>query len=231
MHPLSQTAPGPEVTVYSTDLDAVSADPDFLSDQERHRAEKFRFKLDRERYIAARTWLRRILGTALHYTPGSVLIEIDPFQKPFLPGFPLHFNLSHSGPYAAVALCRTHAVGIDLEQPLPPGEAMELQRIVCSETESLALKDSPDPDLMFLRIWTAKEALLKGLGTGFFTAPSSLTIHGNSCGGHADSTDPNLDLTDWKLITCPGPASSLITVAVPANAEVTFHSFCSGAEG
>lgn len=78
--------------------------------------------------------------------------------KPYIEG--LHFNLSHSGTVAVLAVAAGE-VGVDIEKIAPVNE--KLVRRVCTERELARLKGRDDA---FFRIWTAKESAGKFLGTG-----------------------------------------------------------------
>ena len=82
-----------------------------------------------------------------------------PNGKPYLPG--LDFNLSHSGPWVALAVGEG-PVGVDVEwfRPDLPMEKIAARHFTPEERR---LADTPEG---FLRIWTAKESYLKRLGKG-----------------------------------------------------------------
>jgi 4'-phosphopantetheinyl transferase len=88
---------------------------------------------------------------------------IDP-----VPLRPLHFNVSHSGELALIAVCRGQELGVDIEQERAVREA---KRIVESyftpaELERFAALDERAQERAFLRGWTRKEAILKAIGVG-----------------------------------------------------------------
>ncbi len=109
-----------------------------LSDDERARADRFRFKAHRERFVAARGMLRVILGRYLNQPPEHLQFRYGPYGKPALKpveafegggimdnlllsyscvdfGTMLRFNVSHSQDMALYALAWGRPVGIDLE--------------------------------------------------------------------------------------------------------------------
>ena len=80
----------------------------------------------------------------------------------------LRFNVSHSSDLAVIAVCQGRELGVDLEQLRSIGEA---ERIVESffsagEQAEFASIASEARAMAFLRGWTRKEAILKGLGVG-----------------------------------------------------------------
>ena len=82
--------------------------------------------------------------------------------KPYLEGAP-HFNLSHSAHAVAVAVF-ANEVGIDIETI--GKHHPRLAKRICSDAELLHLQSVADPDGELTRIWSAKEAAGKRLGTG-----------------------------------------------------------------
>lgn len=84
--------------------------------------------------------------------------------KPLLDGGSLHFSISHSGRWAAVAVDDS-PVGIDIEvlKPLNP----HIKKRICTDNDLEFLSHSKDDEnTNFFKIWTAKEAYFKKEGTG-----------------------------------------------------------------
>jgi 4'-phosphopantetheinyl transferase len=143
-----------------------------LADDERVKAESFRFEIDRSRYLAGRGILRSLLACYVDVEPESLRFSYGPFGKPFLAGgslaFPMHFNVAHAGGRAVFAFSRDQEIGIDLEyaQPdfdfervanasFPPAELAELHSYAAAQR-------LPE----FFRIWTRLEAFAKASGRG-----------------------------------------------------------------
>ncbi len=119
-------------------------------------------------------------GVALNKTVGFLLVqyaariefpnlpvkdfEINEGGKPHLSGTPLHFSLSHTDGCVAVATCKAHPIGLDIEKitPRPAGFAARW----FPESERQAIASASDPDAELIRRWTAKEAALKATGEG-----------------------------------------------------------------
>ncbi|MBL0888354.1 4'-phosphopantetheinyl transferase superfamily protein [Myceligenerans sp. I2] len=150
--------------------------PDVLDDTERARLARFRRPADRERYLVAHTALRLVLGERLGRPPRTLRFGRaacpgcgEPHGRPVLAGGgaePLEFSLSHGGRLAAVAVSRA-AVGVDVE-PQVTSAAVEEMSAVLHPAERLLLEQEAPPrrTAAFTRIWTRKEAYLKGLGIG-----------------------------------------------------------------
>ncbi len=165
-------------------LPAANGVATFLTANEQERAGRFRFEADRRRWSACRSALREILAHELGMTAKDVPIVIDSMGKPMLaaPWQDLHFNLSHCDGLAVVALSRDAPVGIDIEHETRAAALPECETSFCHPAELASLPDkTPDRAIALLDLWTAKEALLKALGTGLTSAPEKLRIDFTTC--------------------------------------------------
>lgn len=94
----------------------------------------------------------------------SLVLEYNAYQKPRFRNYPdIHFNLSHCEGLA-VCLLSAHECGVDAEAKREIRPAVV--RRVFSEEEQQILKEAHDPDWMFTRFWTLKEAYVKAIGRG-----------------------------------------------------------------
>ncbi len=146
--------------------------PDLLSPQEQQRAERLRVPQKARTFTVARTRLRQILGSYLQIAPQHVSFTCNANGKPLLdcgPGAQIAFNLSHSGDWGLCAVAQATSVGVDLEA-IHAGLAFEpLAERFFSPTELGWLRSCPTGRRRrnFYRLWTRKEAWLKGKGGGF----------------------------------------------------------------
>ena len=85
----------------------------------------------------------------------------DEMGKPYLEGNPLHFNVSHSGEYLAIAISK-YPVGIDIQEPKLIKDGM-FRKVVQPEEDCLIGEDRQKD---FLRLWTLKESFVKAEGKG-----------------------------------------------------------------
>lgn len=147
-----------------------------LTGDELARAESFSRPAARQRYVVARGTLRRQLGDLLRQSPESVPIVDGPTGKPRLAGENpgLHFNLSHSGTLALIAIA-DREVGVDLEAIRPVPFALAIARRLFSPAEARFIEAGGEDEIdrRFLICWTRKEALVKAAGTGLGSAPST----------------------------------------------------------
>lgn len=159
-----------EVHVWSIDVSRVpvARGRDRLDADERSRADRFRFPGDRARYLAAHVALREILGRYLGIDPARLRYSTTGLGKPFVPGRPIEFSLSHSGDAILIAVARDRAVGVDVEriQPEFPFQAI-VDRYFPAHEKSALLRVHPSGRCrQFFGMWTRKEAALKLTGRG-----------------------------------------------------------------
>jgi 4'-phosphopantetheinyl transferase len=109
--------------------------------------------------------LRRLLASYLEDDQPELRLTQGPHGKPELADGALHFNLSHSGAVALIAITAAAPVGIDVEQP-PRRSRPNLARRICSPAELEHVAASADPDRALLRLWVRKEAVIKSSGIG-----------------------------------------------------------------
>jgi 4'-phosphopantetheinyl transferase len=141
-----------------------------LSPDEVARAERFRFKEDRQRYLLSSYAVREVLSRYLSVTPRDVRMAITAKGKPYLKGEGLNFSLSHAKRVAVVAVARAR-VGVDVEEMVIDYPHMEVAERFFVKGEVEALRAEGDPlkrVALFFSYWTRKEALLKASGEGLY---------------------------------------------------------------
>jgi 4'-phosphopantetheinyl transferase len=162
--------------VWVVRLDAVGALGEevaaTLSAEERQRAEQFRLEQARRRFVLTRAALRTLLGKQMGVPPREVPLVLGMHGKPRLAdgacAVDWRFNVTHSGEIALIAMTIGCEVGVDIELVRPVRQAEHIARRYFHPRESAAVRAaaSGQRDVTFLRIWTAKEAVLKALGKG-----------------------------------------------------------------
>jgi 4'-phosphopantetheinyl transferase len=151
-------------------LSTQLSDPDrqiyegVLTPEEHQRAGRFHFERDCHRFLAGRGGLRWILSLHCGIPPEALTFEAGPQGKPALPRFPaLSFNLSHSGDYVLIAVTTGADCGVDIEGKRPGmNEEGIAQRFFCPREVEWLRRTKEG----FLRLWTAKEAIIKAVGGG-----------------------------------------------------------------
>ncbi|WP_432810160.1 4'-phosphopantetheinyl transferase family protein [Pantanalinema sp. GBBB05] len=143
-----------------------------LSPDEQQRAERFRFPIHQQRFIAGRGILRSLLSQYLQCDPASLNFRYGTQGKPELQVAAeqphLQFNLAHSDDLAVYAIARTAPVGIDLEKIRAIADLSQLTHRWFSAQEHAAIQAvSPtEQAATFFQYWTCKEAVLKARGQG-----------------------------------------------------------------
>ena len=145
--------PGRSVELTLVRTDVVVSDA-VLTDDERARAARFVRDRDRVRYIASHA--------ALHSLLGDREVASGDNGKPYVVDGSLHFNLSHSGDYALIAVSPDADVGVDIEQHRERVSWREIGARFFTPREIEAMQSPAD----FFRFWTIKEAVLKASGSG-----------------------------------------------------------------
>ncbi len=86
-----------------------------------------------------------------------------------------HFNLSHAGEYALLAVSDAE-VGCDIER-IRPVDPMLVRRVLTPEEQSVLLSaDETEREALFFRYWVLKESCMKQLGEGLLLDPASIRI-------------------------------------------------------
>ncbi len=174
--------PENEVHLWRADLDALRESEarwqKILSSDESARASRFRFAIDRQRFVVSRGLLRMILGSYLAVEPGILIFSYSGKDKPSM-GQPhsesgVRFNISHSGAAVLLAFTRGRDIGVDVEQIRSDFDVEAIARRFFSlhEQEQLETLRKEEKFEAFFRCWTRKEAYIKATGDGL-----SLPLH------------------------------------------------------
>lgn len=148
----------------------------------------------------ARAWLGPLLGLP----PGQVPLWRDAHGRPRLraPAQDCDAGWSHSGEGLVVAFARDLQLGIDLERMRPRPNATALARRFFAKAEADWLEGFPDPtrEGAFLRLWCAKEAMLKAHGRGLAFGLSKLSFAERGGALVLVDCDPSLGVPgDWRV--------------------------------
>jgi len=176
-----------------------------LAVEERQRAQRFRFEIHRERYIAGRGMLRILVGAYLNIDPALVRFCYSVHQKPMLDPFhksELNFNLANSDDRVVYLFSLKRRSGIDLEYVHPMLDEDHFGKLYFSERESRnlgALRDI-EKTSYFFRLWTCKEAFLKAIGKGLTGELSEVEVDFLPDGTARFLSLPGEAAQDWQLM-------------------------------
>jgi 4'-phosphopantetheinyl transferase len=153
-----------------------------FSPDEKERAHKFIFEKHRNRYIAGRGALRKILGQYLRADAAALRFVHSANGKPALAGefagAGVHFNLAHSEDMALIAVTRLGRVGVDVEciRPVKEMDALVARFFSARENEAFQKVVDAEKPAAFFNLWTRKEALLKATGEGITRSLSLVEV-------------------------------------------------------
>ncbi|HEY5835565.1 4'-phosphopantetheinyl transferase family protein [Streptomyces sp.] len=203
-----------------THTDPAPLPVDELDESEHARAAGLVRTGDRVRYLSAHVALRRLLSAYTNIPPRALRLGRDrcpccggPHGRPVLldrphgpvPDWP-QFSLAHSHQVTVVALARA-TVGVDVRR-VPPARAVRLclPDLHPAEQAELAAVPGRHRPAAFARLWTRKEAYLKGLGTGLRRDPAA-----DYLGGRRDAPARP---AGWSVTDLPGPPGHPAAAAV-----------------
>lgn len=134
---------------------------------ERDRLLRRRDTFDRHRSLACHTLLRCALSETLQTAPHSIAWAREANGKPYLPGRDdVHFSISHSGAYGAVAV-HDKPIGIDIQHMRDvPFAKLASRYFLPDESAQMQNAEEAEQRLLFYRYWTMKESYLKRSGKG-----------------------------------------------------------------
>jgi len=150
-----------------------------LSAEERIRASRLHFGIDRERFVAAHVALRRALAEQSALPAETLCLICGPFGKPWMPERPrIRFSLSHSRALALIAIGTRGPLGADVEhlRPVPDALTLAERHFTPRENQALRALPAPERDRAFLTCWTRKEACLKAIGLGLQVRPQTVEV-------------------------------------------------------
>lgn len=157
--------------------DRISSYRTLLDPVELERAARFRFEVDRERFIIAHGLLRTLLGDRLGASPDELRFGRGPYGKPFIEGSDLSFNLSDTKDALVIAIGRNGQIGVDVETMARNVDHRSVSEHYFTLEEVELISASSDRKRRFLEFWTRKEAVLKASGVGIMEDLRVLQVH------------------------------------------------------
>lgn len=207
-----------EIHLWSWCLDGEGQSGEaLLNDAERARSRRFVTPVLQQRFVAARSRVRALLGAHLGCDPRSLVFVENEFGKPRLADrSDIHFSLSHSQDRALLAVSEGLEIGADLEG-VRSVDHLGLARRYFHRNEVAAIERHADPQQAFFRIWTLKEAVVKALGTGLLIPLDEFEVSIETA-QPAMVTPPPGASAAWWLYLAPGDYCRAL--AAPADGEV-----------
>ena len=149
-----------------------------LDSQERQRVAAYGHAGAAQHYLAAHVLLRAVLSHYLDCAPTAIRYARQTGGKPILTHHALHFSLARRNGRCAIALSRTQAVGVDIEQIQPLAGMDDIAALYFNRAACQALKQlrGVPKQRRFFEFWTALEARAKCQGTGL-AQPHRASMH------------------------------------------------------
>ena len=161
---------------------------------------------DHAPHVRAEPLVREWLAVQLGGEAAELALTRGTHGRPVLGGDQARFDVSwsHSGEGLLIALAEDADVGVDLERMRPRTRALDVARryFTPRELDWLSGRAAGDRDHAFLRLWCAKEAVLKAQGRGIAFGLHRFELAEDDAGGlRLVSCDPALGAPgDWSLL-------------------------------
>ncbi len=151
------------VTVLAAEVPELDAAACPVSAERLERARRLASRRDRDLSIGAECLLTEGLRRLAPGWPTPPECRREERGKPYIPGCPVHFSLSHSGAWALCALGAA-PLGADIQLAAPPRRDIASRFFTPGERRRIA--SAPDAAEEFIRVWCAKESYIKAVGLG-----------------------------------------------------------------
>lgn len=183
---------------------------------------------------AARGITRLVLSRYLSCDPQSISFTRNSLGRPSvfnqsIP--PIHFSLSHTKGFIALALSSNSELGVDVERVDLDLDVMPLfDQVLTPEETKKILELSNSHHAMsrrFYEYWTLKEALLKAKGLGLSGSLTRLSFKLET-EGHVrlQSLDPSLAIdSEWKFALLTPTTEHCLAIATRSNQPVEYQQF------
>jgi 4'-phosphopantetheinyl transferase len=215
---------------WATPADLPQSLLDLLSDDERAKGARLRHEPERRRSVTAALLLRAALAQRTGTPPE--LLPIDrrcddcggPHGRPRLADSALELTVTHSGDRVGVGIATGVPIGLDVE-PLEQKRITEgMAGLACTPNEERWL-DAHAGDAYadaFLRLWTAKEAVLKALGTGLMKPMTEVELDPPT-GGEPFTGPVRSGVQAWLYRVDPGKGYAGSLAALAPLGEIHEH--------
>lgn len=170
---------------------------------------------DKIRYLISRYLLKNLLFNYLKISSFKIKFELNAFSKPSINKLmnpnELQFNISHSGEYIAIALSNNDPIGIDVEyiDDKIDMESLKDHFFSTYEKEKWRQLNNLEKHKYFYHVWSCKESILKGIGTGLSYPPVDISFSFDEKGepkiinAKVCEYENNFDLWTTKMIKNP----------------------------
>ncbi len=219
---LSLVEPGAVFVIYGSAKLPKGVVPDtILTKKEQTAAKKMNGAL-RGAWMASHVYLRLLAAKYLQCEPVEVVFAISENGKPYIPGTPFWFNLSHTDYTFCIGFSWQGELGTDLEE-IPYDADLELVADYSfSPVENRYCEDGRHAE-HFAEIWTLKEGLLKATGIGLVDNLNDLNTIG--------AENNRITEQGFKFVTVVTPNDEALSVVASEPLEsLQFFDISAGCE-
>ena len=209
---------------------SVPGHAEWLSAEEKQRAERYRQPAGGSRYRATRVLVRGVLAGLLGRLPSELTFTENAHGRPGLASgtLALDFNVSRCPSWLALVVTSGAACGVDVEDTSRKADILGIARAFAAEERAaLVSATAEERRRLFFLFWTLKEATLKALGTG-------LTLSLGACAFELQAGKPpavrysgaiSEDARAWCFAQLAPDAGHALAVAVrtPPPLELLVH--------
>jgi 4'-phosphopantetheinyl transferase len=190
------------------------------------RSNQFKQHKDVSNYQLCRGMLRKILAHYLGGAPQSFSLQTTDFGKPYLAGNDLHFNVSHSGAHAIIALAAVE-LGVDIENAARHCDMLPIAKRFFTTEEVRAIESQPADVIQryACQLWCCKEAFVKAIGRGlsFGLERFDVSIDEHSGASLTRVADEAYMPSEWSMALLPAPVNYLAALAIPLTSVELTH--------
>lgn len=148
---------------------------DKISEKKRAKIGRFKFREDALRSLTGELLLKYALRKFYDiYYEKEIFLENE-YGKPYMKSGGIHFNISHSGSWTAIA-CDTLPIGIDIEEIVNTPYEILPRNFTSIEIEQIERVDESVKANRFFELWTLKESYIKMMGKGLSMPLDSFSI-------------------------------------------------------
>lgn len=152
-----------------------------MTAEEQAKQQRYKFAVDQHDALITRGFVRTLLSRYCDRPATEWRFEKGEKDKPEIidPPLPLRFNISHTHGLIACAVCKTHDVGVDVEDTTRNSDVLAIADRYFSELEVAELFSLPEAQQRsrFFDYWTLKESYIKACGQGLAIPLGDFSFH------------------------------------------------------
>ena len=156
------------IRIFVDDISSIKSSEEFdkilltLPEYRKKKIFSLKFDQDKQLSLLAGKLLQKGL-VELGFENFDQKIVEDENGKPYIPGNPVYFSISHSGTKAMVVISDVE-VGCDIQ--IVKNKEVSIADKFFTENECKEIKNSENPETTFYKMWTLKESFMKLTGKG-----------------------------------------------------------------